>query len=208
MDEKQKQTLKQHYAELSDETLLGLLNDKEAGLIDGAYELAMDEAIKRTKGSPDFKIPEQSASLGQKPDKSQNGKGSFFSWKFALIGAFILTALQLFKQHDLANNQKIVNIIPTAKVVIPKLNTDDMANAKEVETILMNAMTADEKTKYLALFDKIANKSATKQDYLDNGHLTQAVTRRLPQDKKEIVQRHNADMKKKFGNDMQKTFDQ
>jgi hypothetical protein len=47
MDDKEKQKFREHYSALPDGELLDLLKDGEVGLVEGAYELVKDEAIKR-----------------------------------------------------------------------------------------------------------------------------------------------------------------
>jgi hypothetical protein len=205
MTEKERQELIQRYAGLSDEVLLGLLRDKDAGLIAGAYDLALDEANKRKQANPNFKIPESQtveATTTKKQNKFASGT-SFLNWKIILFCCLALTVQQFIKNREAINNQKTVDIHPTAKIVIPKLSDKDRRNFKEVETILMDEMTPDEKAKYLSLDEKVINHTTTKQDFIDNGNITIAVRKRLPPDKKEIVDSFYKNQKERFNADIQ-----
>ena len=50
----------------------------------------------------------------------------------------------------------------------------------QVQKILMDEMTADEKGNYLSVLDKMRGNTATKQDLINNGLIIQAVINRLP----------------------------
>ena len=139
MEENERQKLKQRYADMSDGDLSDLLKDGEAGLVQGAYELVRDEAIKRKLVVQEKIIsaaiepePSKSTKVGVKPLNEFGGWLTFFYlslwvklvlflgesllWLVKLMNrtAFIPFALEYFFEYLLLS-MVIVNMLKIVK---------------------------------------------------------------------------------------------
>jgi len=162
-----------------------LLKDGEVGLVDGAYELARDEAIKRKLVIPDTKIPEANANLKPEQKKSFKWWNRFFE---ICISAFLFVCFQQYIQHrDLVNNpNEVVDTRGMTKATINEMTPDEKARLTEVLKMVINEMTDDERVKYISVIKKSNEGTATRQEMIDNGKLLLAVAGRMPIDKKAI----------------------
>ncbi|MBF0595203.1 MAG: hypothetical protein HQL22_09570 [Candidatus Omnitrophica bacterium] len=209
MDDKEKK-LRDHYSTVQDATLLELLNGGESNLIEGAYGLVRDEAIKRKLIASDHVMLEKKlsdVSSKQEKDKSPQGGNNFLDWRVCLMIAFGLTVQQFFTQQHKVENSRTVATSEMMKTVVPKMTTDEKYTGEEIDALLLSAMTAEERVGYLAVVDKMVRGSATRQDMIANGNLVNDVIGRLPYAKQKAVKSFMSSFKKAHGVEMLNALD-
>ena len=138
----------------------------------------------------------------QEEGKGSKGSGNYWNWKIVFFLCVLLVAKELFEyQHNL-DLQSAVTMPEVKKVIVPQATVDEKAKFKEAETILLDAMTENERDKYLSVLEKADMKAATRQEMIGNGELIRVVMDRLSDEKKKVVNRFLDSFKKDHGADM------